>query len=295
MPYLPIDFDGREDAEKVAAVIGVHPGVVSWGLQEAWLRAFREHQAKRPDPDLVSELVLLGCLGPAGAHPKCIEAMVEFRFLERVGDKYRLRGAAKWLFGLEGRRRGGLASKGNLVPGGPGRKPSSAETTISSPLGSAETYAETPAETKPVGRTSALTASSQQPAAKESTTTTEAANALAGLRVQAITDGARPERRGVALVFEEPTHPPESWTGRDFFSWFQWLRQEAGFVGEPEPPGLGAWFSESLMALQGDIEALQEAVYVYGRDPYWQERKCPFRGFKSQLHKYAPRRADVGT
>jgi hypothetical protein len=172
MPYLPIDFDGREECERAAGVLGVHPGVLSWALQEVWLYTWRRKQAGKESPDILSELLLLGCLGQLGASPRTPETLVSFGFLERVGDAYRVRGAAKWLFGMEGRSRGGHAAKGNLIPGG--RKtqpsqPSGPKPKTSAALGSGLGSAEGLAEGQPVGSTSALTANSQQP--KESKNT----------------------------------------------------------------------------------------------------------------------------
>lgn len=176
MPYLPIDIDGRRNCAKAAAVLHASPGDVSWALQEMWEHVWREWFAgRRESADVLSDLILMGCLGPLSENSKAPDVLVGFGFLERVPTGYRIRGAAKWLFGLEGKSRGGKAAAGNLIPGGPKRTKSAESQPSPMSQGAGECRdlsregAETPAETQPVGRPSALTPSTQHPAPKEST------------------------------------------------------------------------------------------------------------------------------
>lgn len=152
MPYLPIDLDGKKNTARVGNALGVHPGIVSWGQQEMWEFVWATKS------DIVSDLVLDGFFGP---DPRVRQYLVAYGFLEKTDTGYRVKGAKKWLFAMEGKSRGGHASKKNLIPGG--AKPSTAEPLTQRDVGYAERVAEGVAETQPVGRPSALTPNTQHP------------------------------------------------------------------------------------------------------------------------------------
>jgi len=98
----------------------------------------------------------------------------------------------------------------------------------------------------------------------------------------------------VAVVFEAPTNPPESWGAEDFFAWAQAKRQKAGFAGERRRPrNLASWYSAALSQLGGNVEALQEAFYRFGDSKHWQaaDPPLPFQAFVSQWDRYLPRGA----
>lgn len=97
--YLPVEIDGRRKCAKAASFLNVHPGLVSWALQEAWEYAWREKSGGRESPDILTELELLACLGPLATDARAVETLVGFGFIESVEGGYRVRGARDWLFG----------------------------------------------------------------------------------------------------------------------------------------------------------------------------------------------------
>lgn len=105
-----------------------------------------------------------------------------------------------------------------------------------------------------------------------------------------IADRRAEPRVPAAVEYQRPTTPEEAWGGEDFFAWAQVKRQEAGCLGEPLPRGVSTWYSAALMALGGDVEALQDAFYAFGDDPHWQQAAppLPFRAFMSQWARYVP-------
>ncbi len=166
-PYLPVALDARKDCVKVANVLNVHPGIVSWALQEVWEQVWRDHGTGKEGADLLGPLRLMGCLGPLGTDARAVAVLVEFGFLEAVGDRYRVRGAATWLLGLEAKSRGGKAAKGNLrqfagtrAPAG-GAPPTETGEQPAQPTGSAGE--------EPTGRGPAPSPTTQTPTPKEST------------------------------------------------------------------------------------------------------------------------------
>lgn len=96
----------------------------------------------------------------------------------------------------------------------------------------------------------------------------------------------------VPVAFVEPTTPPDTWLGEDFFAWAQSLRQKAGFVGERRRPrDLGAWWSTCLMTPGVTVERMQQAFLAFGDSKHWQTRTpaLPFAGFMSQWDQFLPR------
>lgn len=171
MPYLPVDLDGKRKADFVDRAFGLPKGTTIGGLIDAWEHVWRTKS------DVLAELYITACFGP---DQRIRSGVVEAGFLEPCDGGWRVRGAKKWLLGMEGTKRGGLAAKGNLVPGAKQKKANGALRPQPSPensLGSSRDPAETPAERPPkfsgvqprppLGSLSALSASSQQPEVKE--------------------------------------------------------------------------------------------------------------------------------
>lgn len=162
MPYLPVDLDAKRKAEFVDRSFGLPRGTTIGGLLDAWEHVWRTKTA------ILGDLYVTGCFGP---DLRVRAAVVEAGFLEPMPDgQWRVRGAEKWLFGMEGRSRGGHAAKGNLVPGSRQKKSSAQPGESREP----KTILSAPAETQPrpsrdplSAHISALTASSQQPTDKE--------------------------------------------------------------------------------------------------------------------------------
>jgi hypothetical protein len=108
MPYLPIDLDGKRRAAMVAESLGLDRRLVVGGLVEVWEYVWREKR------DVLTLLYLSACIGP---DERLRAGLVEAGFLEPVDGGFRVRGAKKWLLGMEGKSRGGHAAKSNLIPG----------------------------------------------------------------------------------------------------------------------------------------------------------------------------------
>lgn len=109
MPHLPIDVDGMRKLETIARGLALDARLLIGGAVLLWDGVWRTKQ------DVADGLTLDACFGPC---PKLRAALISRGFLEQVGDdSFRVRGAARWLFGMGGRSRGGQAAKGNLRRG----------------------------------------------------------------------------------------------------------------------------------------------------------------------------------
>lgn len=111
--YIAFDLDALNVVPDVALASGIPAGDVAHGLLKLWAWCFRNKT------DTVTELHLAGFFGKPAA-----PSLATFGFLEASGASWRVKGAERYLRVAEGRRRGGLNAKANLVPGG--RKPASA-------------------------------------------------------------------------------------------------------------------------------------------------------------------------
>jgi hypothetical protein len=110
MAHVQLEFDAIGKAHSVAALVGLPPPQVTGGLCELWAHCWKEKT------DVAAGIVIEGIF--ASSHARLIDALLAFGFLEKVPYGYRVRGAEKYLRiqqSIEnGRRRGGLAAKGNL-------------------------------------------------------------------------------------------------------------------------------------------------------------------------------------
>lgn len=195
MPYLPVDLDAKRKALDIERALVLPRFAVLGGLIELWEGVWREKS------DTVDELTLAAAFGP---EERVRSALVAREFLEPLPDgRWRVRGAAKWLFGMEGQSRAGKARAassrrdpaGRLLP----NKPASIQ-----PAGPAEPSRAGPASP-------ALSPSTQHPASEDSKALPHAAGAgapdepapmFSGLRVEAVAKGAKPEKRS------KPRQPP---------------------------------------------------------------------------------------
>lgn len=110
MAYLQVDLDAIKRSHGVAGIVGVSQAAVMGGLINLWSWCWVEKR------EMITAIQLEGIVGGG---PRIGEALEAFGFLEQVDDKhYRVRGAERYLrlsdAVIEGRRRGGLASKSNL-------------------------------------------------------------------------------------------------------------------------------------------------------------------------------------
>lgn len=154
MPYLPVDLDAKRKAEFVDRAFGLSKGATIGGLLDAWEHVWRSKS------DTLGELYITGCFG---ADARVRAGVVEAGFLEQLDDgQWRVKGAKKWLFAMEGRSRGGHAAKANLVPGAIHRQPKGAEDQKGGSSAPAEGQPKA-SRTPPSAEPSALTANSQQP------------------------------------------------------------------------------------------------------------------------------------
>lgn len=257
MPYLPVDLDAKRKADFVDKAHGLPRGSTIGGLLDAWEHVWRTKS------DVLGELYASACFG---ADPKVRAALVEAEFLEPVdGGRWRVRGAAKWLFGMEGKKRGGQAAKGNLIPGARQMKAAQPR-----PAEKPEQPFSAPAESQPRASRdplsaphSALTASSQQPAAK-------------------------------LLPSEVVGAPPPD---IEFFAWMQEARALAipGVLPEVPPPNYKGWYPEAVNLTGGPDTGPPRLCAGYAaflRDPWARALKppCPVRVFigNNKWRDYVP-------
>lgn len=139
MPYIAVELDALNEATNIARGGSITEDAAIAGLNRLWARCFRKQS------DRVTTGEIAGLFGGDGLRV-CL-ALLEFGFLAEMEDgTWRVRGAHRYLrlqeAVTEGRRKGGLAAKGNLIPGARHRK--SAERSSSAPL------SREPAESQPI-------------------------------------------------------------------------------------------------------------------------------------------------
>ena len=258
MPYLALDLDAREKCELVARACDARPGDVLWGLTGLWLHVWRTESATVPT------VVLAGCFG---AHPGMPDALEAFGFIERTPEGIRIRGADRYLRIRQAQREGGRKGRAKS----------------SSPVGD---LAQTHGANK-VSPRSTLKSTSRSPQALTASSEQRTANSET-------TEEAPPPKVTTAFVVEKPTSDPNGWLGDDFWRWFQFKRQEAGFVAEPGPPRtVGGWYSTVMLTIGGDVERLQEGVYKFGDSKHWQKATppLPWAAFQKLWSDFIPRGA----
>lgn len=88
MPYLQLDLDAKKRMPLVAKASGISNGDVMWGLSDLWELAWG---TKR---EVISDVELSGCFGPGELVRAALEA---HRFVERVPEGWRVKGADRYL------------------------------------------------------------------------------------------------------------------------------------------------------------------------------------------------------
>lgn len=155
MPYLPVDLDAKRKAEFVDRAHNLPKGTTVGGLLDAWEHVWATKS------DVLGELYITACFGSS---PAIRADLVTAGFLEQLPEgQWRIRGAAKWLFGMEGKSRGGHAAKSNLVPGAKHKKPKPADEQKEPPSAPAESLP-IASRDPPSADPSALSSSIQHPA-----------------------------------------------------------------------------------------------------------------------------------
>lgn len=110
-PWLQVSIDAIGKVSHVARAVDVQESRIGWGLVQLWEWCWRTKT------DRVSTVHLKGFFGLEAS-----EALAAFGFLEAVaGGLWRVRGADKYLRIAAGQKKGGEASKGNLLKGRPSR------------------------------------------------------------------------------------------------------------------------------------------------------------------------------
>lgn len=110
-PYIALELDAFEDAEKAARKAGVHADVVMAGLPRLWVHCWRR-KTDRVRPEDLDQFF-------TGADERLRRALAAVGFTEIDGDPAgdRVKGAARLLRISASKSRGGHAAKGNLLRG----------------------------------------------------------------------------------------------------------------------------------------------------------------------------------
>ncbi|MDP1824925.1 MAG: hypothetical protein Q8L48_16835 [Archangium sp.] len=101
---------------------------------------------------------------------------------------------------------------------------------------------------------------------------------------------------GLQAFMPSADQPPAAdFTGDGFFAWTQETRVDLGAVREAPPArGLGAWFSEAMMEVGGDLDRLKAGWLAYLKDPYWFPRKNPWAGWLKKWRECVPPKLPPG-
>ncbi len=245
MPYIAFDLDALSAAPDVAQAAGIGTNDIVGGLTRMWAACWRTKS------ETVQPVQLAGFFG--GDPLRVGEALAAFGFLAQQGGGFRVRGAEKYLKLSEGRRKGGLAARGNLKRGAEKGQPAPGIL---------------PAEPRLVpGSLPALSSNIQHPTSSIQEEEGKAPPPLPAIRGSPFDSGAA------------------------FFAYLQHDRAANGLVTErpPSPRELSAWFSEVMLEFQGDGERLEATVAAFAKDPYWLERNLPFKALMKHWRNYAPR------
>lgn len=279
--YIALELDALNKAPAVARAARVSEDAVIGGLARLWAYCFREQL------DSVSRLQVAGFFA---TDVDLVPALVAFGFLEAAGDSIRVRGADRYLRVAEARRKGGLAARKHLVPGGGKSKtePMSEPTASAAPADSQPTVSPAPAESQPrvgLGSTSALT-----PTTEHRLPTTEH-------RTPSTDDDASPPPRTLALA-TFAIEPPDrarmsSWSAQEFWKAFELERRDRGYPPEkwPSPLSLSQFWTEARGLY--DVDVLGMAAAAYFVDAHWRAARpaCPWGAFAKTWHQFIPRRA----
>lgn len=157
MASLEVDLRFLEvDAPAAARASGVNEDRICGGALRLWKACWA---TKR---DTVSRMDIMGAFGPDRIED--LIAALEMALLEKLeADRWRVRGAARYLRVMAGRSAGGHAAKSNLIPGARQKKSSghlsASSETPSASLGSSREPAESQPRTSPEPLSAPLSAS----------------------------------------------------------------------------------------------------------------------------------------
>lgn len=259
MPYLPLDVDAKRKLEAIERGLCLPRHTMVGGAMDLYESVWRAKAEGKP-PEVaavVDELALGAAFGP---DLRIREAMVSREFLEPVDRGWRVRGAAKWLFGLEGKSRGGKAAKGNLKRGSqPGALPGNPETS----------RPDSPAQPGPMPEDGSrqearlLHPATQQPSnpsfSSAGNPQMDGVRAVGALDLPGIVEAAKADRRkaGRPMTGEPPDDAYKQLVA-DLFAAF---RAERGSDPEPKPRDWKALKQLRERTKQGD----REIVVRFGR------------------------------
>ncbi|MBL8924149.1 MAG: hypothetical protein JNJ54_35165 [Myxococcaceae bacterium] len=277
-------------APQAARASGVHEDRVIAGLVRLYHRSWSLRS------DRVSKLQLAGLFG-GEALETLITALAEGGLLEAGEADWRVKGADRYLRLHEARSKGGKAAAGNLKRGSnrPAAQPESQPGALPElkpgalPAGPRLEPGNSP------GSFPALTPSTEHrtPNRKEEEDPPPPAGFVRKLVIHE--PAPTPPRTDVEtgpVAYQEPTTPPDTWVGEDFFAWAQARRQRAGLVGERRRPrNLGTWWSTCLMTPGVTVERMREAFLAFGDSTHWQAATppLPFAAFMAQWDQFLPR------
>jgi len=281
MPYLSVELDARRKAAMIANGLGLHPGVVMWGLEELWEISWRTKT------DTTTQVGLAGCFGPDVE--RMMPALLVHGFLEPLdGGAYRVRGASRYLRIRAAQSAAGHAAKGNLRRGrgaGTGER--------ASPGGAGE------APGSVSGSAPALTAISDQRSASilESTplagAVAPALEPLASGPVQTPTPPAKDAQEPAQAASRGDFRLVEQGTGKrerkpsaaqEFATW------AAERSGRQETLARGTWVHVAEGLKRYGVERLRAAYVAFLADAWARslDPPCPMRAFAapSKLEEY---------
>lgn len=254
--YIAFELDALNMVPDVANAAGLPAGDVAHGLLKLWAWCFRN------ETDVATTTHLLGFFGKPTA-----PALEAFGFLEPLDSTtWRVRGAERYLRVTAGRRKGGLAAKANLVPGGK----RAAEAQPSGSRGQAETEPRLDLGLSPTTDDRAPTTEHR----KE--------------------EAAPPPPPVAAFEIVPPDFEKiESWQKEDFWRAAEITRRSRGYPPQkwPNPVTLSRWWGEARG--MADVTTLAQAFTRFADDPHWTSRNppAPFAGFMTQWNSFLPRSA----
>ena len=277
--FLQVEVGAISAASDLARFHGMSEDTALAGLIRFWHALVRDNRKLKERQRLTLETLNSITFGAWGRdiHPKQLELL---GFVEVDGDAYRVRGMSRYIEAEEKRQATDDArSLGGKVAAQVRRAKS----------GSAQ----------PAHRASPELAPSSVRADAVLTPSCDRADSV----VRRETGDGRRETEdvrqktgdlGVVGKIEKPTSDPTTWQATDFWQWAQFKRQEIGLIVERRrPANLGSWYSEAMMAVNGDTLALIKGFMRFGDDQYWLKKDppLPFAAFTNGWDKYV--RAEV--
>lgn len=298
LPFTQLDRTARARAATLAGPLGVSHQHALGSLVWFWdlcgePRELERLLAQGVDRVIVSAEVVERRLKLAFGQQVDPALLVDAGLLEAVGaDQYRIRGMSRFFDAIKTR----LEARAKGARGG---KASAAARQAKN--GTARPSRTTPEQTHVGSGPASIQLKHQveqvvEPTRSSGSSRTEAA-------AQADAKQNEPEDRGqrsetvTDLLLQapeaekSPSHDPLP--AEAFARRAQDRRVELGYVEErPDEfaKGLGPWFSEAMLKLNGDQGRLWQAFEEFLLDPYWVGRKCPFAAFRKRWETWVPKK-----